>query len=147
MRKLMKAFCSTVCVMSLAMPADVMADPTADADDIMEDHFNIPDDGEDYCMVFTRGEFDAENMSTEPAERSGSMVLFISRPDGRLVTDAQVITTLIDSQGTQTMSRARQFLGGYLIASTQLPPGSYRMEAEVITDSRLLTNEFTFKKT
>jgi hypothetical protein len=44
------------------------------------------------------------------------------------------------------MRRARPLKGGYLIDTAYLAPGPYRLEAEIITDGQLLTDEFLFRK-
>jgi len=74
------------------------------------------------------------------------MVMFISDPRGKIVKDAQVVTTVIDYAGRQLMQRALPMKGGYLIDTMQLPPGDYRLEAEIVTSGRLLTDEFVFQK-
>jgi hypothetical protein len=80
------------------------------------------------------------------ADQFATLVMFISNPDGKIVKDAQVVTTIIDQNGGQVMRRARPLKGGYLIDTAHLTPGPYRLEAEIVTNGCLLTDEFLFQK-
>ena len=84
------------------------------------------------------------------AEMSGQpepMLIFITNPEGEIVKDAHVVTSIIGQNGFQVMRRARLFKGAYLIDTARLTPGNYRLEAEVVTSGWLLTDEFSFQYT
>lgn len=72
--------------------------------------------------------------------------LFITGADGKIIKNAQVVTTIIDQQGNQQAARALPFKGGYMIAIDHLPAGQYLVEAEILTKGQLLTDQFRFNK-
>lgn len=72
--------------------------------------------------------------------------MFVTDARGKIIKNAQVVTTIIDRQGNQHLSRALPFKGGYLLAIDHLSTGRYRVEAEILTIGQLLTNEFRFNK-
>ena len=72
--------------------------------------------------------------------------MFLSDPDGKIVKNAQVVTTIVDQNGVQQMRRAKPLKGGYLVNTVYLTPGQCRLEAEVVVDGWLLTDEFQFQR-
>jgi hypothetical protein len=146
MKKVIKAVCSALCVTAMAMPASALANPVNELDDNIEDATVQQGQAEDYKLAFVTGDFGLQFAVTGPNQALGAMVMFISDPRGKIVKDAQVVTTVIDCTGRQLMQRARPMKGGYLIDTMQLPPGYYRLEAEIVTCGRLLTDEFVFQK-
>ena len=146
MKKIIKAVCSALCVTAMALPASALADPVNELDDNIEDSTVQKDQSEDYNLAFVTGDFGLQFAVTDADQALGAMVMFISDPRGKIVKDAQVVTTVIDYAGRQLMQRALPMKGGYLIDTMQLPPGDYRLEAEIVTSGRLLTDEFVFQK-
>ena len=146
MKKIIKAVCSALCVTAMALPASALADPVNELNDNTEDATFQQGQAEDYKLAFVTGDFGLQLAVTDSDQALGAMLMFISDPRGKIVKDAQVVTTVIDDAGHQLMQRARPMKGGYLIDTMQLPPGYYRLEAEIVTSGRLLTDEFLFQK-
>ncbi len=79
-----------------------------------------------------------------PGGLSGrELVLRLLAPDGRRVTGAQVIVTVVDALGNQRLARSPESAGGYLIDLSTAARGICHIEVEVITGGRLLTDYFT----
>jgi hypothetical protein len=146
MKKVIKAVCSALCVTAMAMPASALASSVNELEDNIEDSTVQQDQSDDYNLAFVTGDFGLQFAVTDPNQPLGAMVMFISDHKGKIVKDAQVVTTVIDHAGGQMMQRARPLKGGYLIDTMHLPPGHYRLETEIVTNSRLLTDEFVFQK-
>lgn len=146
MKKLIKAVCSALCVTAMTLPASAMANPVNEFDDNIDDATIQQDPSDDYKLAFVTGDFGLQFAVTGPNQPLGAMVMFISDSKGKIVKDAQVVTTVIDCVGHQLMQRALPMKGGFLIDTMQLPPGQYRLEAEIVTNGQLLTDEFTFQK-
>lgn len=146
MKKVIKAVCSALCVTTMAMPAPALAGPDQETEDLVEDVVTQPDQLSNYQLAFVTGDYGMQFAITGPSQPFGAMVMFISDPNGRMVKDALVVTTIIDRDGRQMMQRASTRKGGYLIDTMQLPPGHYRMEAEIATNGHFLTDAFAFQK-
>lgn len=150
MKKLIKTFCSAICVMSITVPLNALAAPLEEVVDINEEQIEQPSDRKegqkDYHLAFLTGDFGlrtADKVADRPID---TMMLFITNQEGKMVKDAQVVNTVISQDGAQQMSRARIYKGGYVVAINHLPAGKYRLESEIITGGQLLTNEFNFYK-
>ena len=146
MKKVIKAVCSALCVTAMALPAATLANPVNEAEDSIEDAAIEQDLSGDYHLAFVTGDFGLQFALTDMNQPLGAMVMFISDPRGKIVKNAQVVTTVIDHAGRQMMQRARPMKGGYLIDTMHFPPGHYRLEAEIATNGWLLTDEFAFQK-
>jgi hypothetical protein len=146
MKKIIKAVCSALCVTAMALPASALANPGNELDDNIEEATVQQEQSDDYNLAFVTGDFGLQFAVTGPNLALGAMVMFVSDPRGKIVKDAQVVTTVIDCAGRQLMQRAQPMKGGYLIDTMQMPPGHYRLEAEIVTNGRLLTDEFVFQK-
>lgn len=146
MKKLSKAVCSVLFATTMAFPANALANPTREVDDAAEEQISRSFEDEHYNLAFLTGDFDLHYSKAGMTDQIGTMVMFLSGPDGKIVKDAQVVTTIIGENGAQQMRRARPTKGGYLIDTAQLSPGRYRLEAEVITAGHLLTDEIHFQK-
>ena len=146
MKKLSKAVCSVLFATSMALPANALANPNPEFDDAAEEQVAQPCEDDQYNMAFLTGDFDMYYAKAGMTDQIGTMVMFLSGPDGKIIKDAQVVTTIIAANGTQQMRRARATKGGYLIDTANLSPGQYRLEAEIITAGRLLTDEIHFRK-
>ena len=150
MKKLIKTVCSAFCVMSITVPVNALANSQEEATDLLDEQIEqSADESQDnnaYHMAFLTGDFGlqvAKGVAAEPIE---TLVLFISDPNGKIIKDAQVVNTIVDQDGRQTMSRARPYRGGYLVAIHKLPTGRYRLETEIVADGQLLTDEFIFNR-
>lgn len=146
MKKLSKAVCSVLFATSMALPANALANPNPEFDEATEEQVAQPCEDDQYNTAFLTGDFDMYYAKAEMTDQIGTMVMFLSGPDGKIIKDAQVVTTIIASNGTQQMRRARPTKGGYIIETAHLSPGQYRLEAEIITAGRLLTDEIHFRK-
>ena len=147
MRKLIRALCSIFFVTAMCLPAEATTNPSEEADDAKEEIAEEPVEANGYHLGFLAGDFNVQvaDAATSQADAT-ALVLFINGIDGKIVKDAQVVTTTIDQLGNQTMRRANPFKGGYLISINDLRAGPYRLETEIITNGWLLTNEFNFRK-
>jgi hypothetical protein len=146
MKKVIKAVCSALCVTAMALPASALANPANELEDNIEEATVQQDQLDDYHLAFVTGDFGLQFAMTDPNQPLGAMVMFISDPKGKIVKNAQVVTTVIDQAGRQVMQRALPMKGGYLVDTMHLPPGYYRLEAEIVAGGQLLTDEFTFQK-
>ena len=147
MKKFIQALFSIFFVTSMALPADALENSVEEPKDTSEEQAIEPVMADDYHVAFLSGDFGLQFSRIPMTDQFATMVMFISNPDGKVVKGAQVVTTIIDQNGTQMMRRARPLKGGYLIDTAHLAPGPYRLEAEIITNGQLLTDEFLFQKT
>ena len=146
MKKLSKAVCSVLFATTMAFPGNALANPDQEFDDNAEEQVSQPFEEDHYSMAFLTGDFDLHYSKAGMTDQIGTMVMFLTGPDGKIVKDAQVVTTIVAGNGVQQMRRARPVKGGYQIDTAHLPPGPYRLEAEIITSGRLLTDEIYFRK-
>ena len=139
-----------ICILSIVLTGKVLAVPAEESLDNLKDLADQSpakaDKGKDFHLAFMTADFGLQLVSTEAGQPIGTLLLFLSDTNGNIIKDAQVITTIIDQQGSQQSSRALPFKGGYMIAINHLPTGQYRVEAEVVTNGQLLTEEFRFNK-
>ena len=152
MKKLIKSLCSVFCFVNMALP--VIAQPLI-GEDILEsiDGQSEPkaekqERKDGYHLALMTGDFSLQLVGLNAHSKNpvGTLMLFVSNPEGRIVKDAQVITTIIDSFGNQQMNRACPCKGGYVIGIEHLLAGYCRVETEIAAGGRLLTDEFTFFK-
>jgi hypothetical protein len=150
MKKSYKFIGLAFCVLSITMAGNVQATPSEETLDCLEEQTNQPaakNHREKDChLFFLKRDFGVQEASMEAGEPINTFHLFITDMDGKLIRNAQVITTIIDQQGNQQTSRALPFKGGYMIAIDHLSTGQYRVEAEIVTKDQLLTDEFRFNK-
>lgn len=104
-------------------------------------------DPEKECRLFylTKG-LGLQEAGLTAGEPVSTLQLFITGPDGKLIKNAQVVTTIVDHRGRQQSIRSLPCKGGYLVAIDQLAAGTYRVETEIIAKGRLFTDEFRFIK-
>jgi hypothetical protein len=146
MKKLCKALCSLFFVTSIAFPGAVIASTNQETDDTADELVIGSGEEGTYNLAFLNGDFGLHNSRAAMHEQCGTMLVFLCGPHGKIVKDAQVVTTIVDQYGNQTMRRARPLKGGYLVDTEHLAPGPYRLETEVITSGWLLTDELHFQK-
>lgn len=125
--------------------ANTLPNPIEEFNDADEER-NSPLESDNFKQAFLTGDFELLLFNTRLKGRLGTMVMFLGDPDGELVKDAQVITTVVGQSGIQQMRRARPWKGGYLIDTEYLKFGQYRLEVEIVTDCWLLADEFYFQK-
>ena len=146
MKKLIQILCSIFFATTISLPAEALANPAEDINDNADEQVAPASESDMYHQALVMGDFGFQFSSMQTAHNFGLPMIFINDPNGKMVKDAQVVTTIIDPDGRQLMNRAWPFKGGYLVSATELPPGQYRLEAEIITNGRLLTDEFSFVK-
>ncbi len=146
MKKMIQLVCSLLFATSISCPADALVVPSEDPADLKVEERVEATPSEDYQVAFLEmalGEFSGEQSQALPEQK----VLFISDSRGKIIKDAQVITTLVSPTGRQIMQRAWPFVGGYLISTSNLPAGQYRVEVEAAANGQFVTDEFVFSKT
>jgi len=146
MKKLCKALCSLFFATTIVFPGTLLASTNQDSDETADELVAGAAEEDTYNLAFLNGNFGLNYSRTAVPEQLGPMLMFLCGPEGRIVKDAQVVTTIIDQDGNQTMRRARPLKGGYLVDTEHLPTGQYRLEAEIITAGWLLTDEIHFQK-
>jgi hypothetical protein len=146
MKKIIQVLCSIFFATTLSLPVDALANPVEELDDDLESCTAQHAESDSYHLALVTGDFGLQLASTATAHRSDHPILFISDPAGKIVTDAQVITTIIEPNGVQTMNRAWPVRSGYLLSTNHLSSGRYLIEAEIITNGCLLTDTFSFVK-
>lgn len=146
MKNLFKALCSVFFVTTMAFPADALTSPAEEVDEATEKQAAQTATSDNYHLAFLTGDFGLQHAGSDASRQVGPLVMFLSGPDGKIVKEAQVVTTIIDACGNQSMQRARPLKGGYLVETAHLAPGQYRLETEIIVDGWLLTDEMTFQK-
>ena len=146
MKKLCKALFSVLFATSIAIPVNALATSPQETDDTADELVASPAEEETFNVAFLNGDFGLHYSRDGMADRLGTLLMFLGGPDGKIVKNAQVVTTIIDQDGNQTMRRARPLKGGYLVDTEYLLPGQYRLEAEIITSGWLLTDELHFQK-
>jgi len=150
MKKTYKFIGLAFCVLSIALAGNGLAAPFEESLDNLGEQSDQPterNDGEKAChLFFVKRDLGLQEASMDAGEPVNTFHLFITGADGKIIKNAQVITTIIDQQGNQQASRALPFKGGYMIAIDHLTSGSYLVEAEIVTSGQLLTDEFRFNK-
>ncbi len=146
MKRIFKGLCSLFFATTIAFPASAMATFVEEFDDVAEEQVIQSSEPDNYKLAFLTGDFGLHFSNMGSIDQSGTLVMFLSDPNGRIIKNAQVITTIIDQNGTQQMYRANPMKGGYLVNTTHLIEGPYRLEAEIVTNGWLLTDEFYFQK-
>jgi len=146
MKNLVNVLCSIFFATTLSLPAEALANPVEDLNDTIDEQVVEHSAADCYHLALLTGDFGLQLVKTGSTYNSGPPIVFTSDPTGKIVKDAQVITTIIASSGDQIMLRAWPFKCGYLVATNHLSPGRYRVEAEIVTEGRILTDEFSFIK-
>ena len=147
MKRFLKTLLSVFCAMNVAAPTTLLASPGQEFEEVSEEQETQFEDSEDYKVTFLNADFALSRDRNDILAQAESMIIFITDPHGKIVKDAQVVTTIIGTHGDQLMSRAYPYKGGYVINTKSLPPGIYRLESEIITNGSLLTDEFNFRRT
>ena len=147
MKKMIQVLCSIFFATTISLPADALANPIEEFDDDIEGNTVQQAESDNYHLALVTGDFGLQLVNSSTTRGSDVPMIFISDPAGKMVTNAQVVTTIIEPNGTQVMHRAWPFKSGYLLSTNHLSPGQYQVEAEVIANGWLLTDAFSFVKT
>lgn len=146
MKKLIRVLCSLFFVTTMVLPADAAVNPAEELDDPGGESAVEPSTPENFQRAFLSGDFGLNLARVAKASQPETLFMFINAPGGGIIRDARVVTTIIDQNGRQEMRRANPYKGGFLVFTDHLQPGPYRLEAEIVTNGWLLTDEFHFQK-
>ena len=147
MKNIIKALFSIFVALTISSPIESSANPVLELNDFSEEEETRGSESgpEGYSIMFLRSDFSLSPDRRNISDQAGSLVMFMTSPESKIVKNAQVVVTLISQTGEQTMSRARPHKGGYFIPTDSLDPGHYRLEAEIIADGWLLTDQVNFE--
>ncbi|SEA46553.1 hypothetical protein SAMN05660420_02167 [Desulfuromusa kysingii] len=147
MKKLLQVLFSIFFATTISLPAEALATPTEEIDDTVgEQTATKASEPENYYLRFIMGNFGTQFLTEDSTPNAESPMLFVSDSMGKIVKNAHVVATIIAPDGRQMMGIAQPFRSGYLLPTHHLMPGRYRVEAEVVTNGWLLTDEFSFMK-
>ncbi len=147
MKKLIKILCSIFLASTISAPIDTLARIGEDMNEANEEHIGQVSESDNYHISLVVGDFGLLQARAATTLHSDSPIMFVRSPAGKIVKDAQVVTTIINSDGAQTMCQALPSRSGYLVPTAHLLPGSYLIEAEIVTNGWLLTDIFHYVKT
>jgi hypothetical protein len=147
MKKVFRTIISILFTIAMTSPSGALATTVQEVEETVDERETKVFDCEEYSLIFLTGDFELSLSRSNVVDQAGSLVLFLTNPDGKIIKDAQVVTTIVGQNGSQIMHRARPFKNAYLIDTGQLMPDRYRLEAEIVTNGRLLTDEFFFQHT
>lgn len=141
MKKIFQFLCSGFFATSICCSVDAFVVPVDETSDISTKISSDSTSNKYYKNSLL--EMDLGDLLKEHSQvRQKKQILFVSDSQGNIITNAQVVATIIPPSGSHIMKRAWPFGGGYLIPTGKLSPGQYRVEVEVITGSQLMTDEF-----
>jgi hypothetical protein len=147
MKNIFRIICSLIFATSVTLPADVLATEIDEADPDGQEIAAESAVSDQYQLSLVVGDFGLLSQRENDLSFSDSPLIFVSDPTGKIIKNAQVVTTIVAVDGTcENMHRAWPFRGGYLVPTNDLPAGRYFVEAEIITDGRLITDLFTLEK-
>jgi len=147
MRKWTKLICSAFCFLNITLPGNVLATNLDDQIENSEDQTEqFSQEDKEHLLTFMTADSNLHEVSMQAGQPIESLHLFLADTSGKIIKDAQVITTLIDQDGNHKASRATPYKCGYFVATDQLPAGSYRVETEIVARGQLWTDEFVFNK-
>ena len=136
--------------LSITLAGNVLAIRSEEMLENREEQADQPtekNDNEKDCHLFLlKSDLGVQEASMEAGEPINTFHLFITGRDGKIIKNAQVVTTIIDQQGNQQANRALPFKGGYMLTIAHLATGQYLVETEIVTKGQLLTDVFRFNK-
>jgi hypothetical protein len=147
MKNFFKTLLSIFCAMSVSAPTTVLANTDQEFEEVSEEQEIRPADSDNYSLTFLNADFVLSRDRSDIRDQAESLIIFVADPLGKIVKDAQVVTTIVGPYGDQLMRRAHPYKGGYVINTKMLTPGTYRVETEIATNGWLLTDEFNFLRT
>jgi len=130
---------------NLTLPVDAVAveiDSATDKDNSVRTETANDEDYQFAMLMNACNLFHAEEevAIAEPA------LIMVTDPQGRVVSDAQVVANLIDTaNGSQIMVRAWPYRSGYLVPTQNLSYGRYLVETEIVTNGRFLSKLFSLE--
>lgn len=138
------------CALSMTVAGNALATRMEEALETLDeqtDQAAEKSDREKDCrLFFLKRNLGVQEASMEAGEPIDILHMFITGADGKIIKNAQVVSTIIDRHGNQQLSRALPFKGGYILAIDHLSSGQYRVETEILTTGQFLTDEFRFNK-
>ena len=147
MKNFFKTLLSIFCAMNVAAPTTLLASMGQEFEELSEEQEPRFEDSDNYTVTYLNADFALSQDRPDILAQAESMIIFIADLHGKIIKDAQVVTTIVGSHGDQLMSRANPYKGGYVLNTKSLPPGIYRLECEIVTNGSLLTDEFNFRRT
>lgn len=147
MKNFFKTLLSIFCAMSVSAPTTVLATTDQEFEEVSEEQETRPTDSDNYTLTFLNADFGLSRDRSDIRDQAESLIIFVADPLGKIVKDAQVVTTIVGPHDDQLMRRAHPYKGGYVIDTKMLAPGTYRVETEIATNGWLLTDEFNFLRT
>lgn len=147
MKNFFKTLLSIFCAMSVSAPTTVLANTDQEFEEVSEERETRPAAADDYSLTFLNADFALSRDRSDIRDQAESLIIFVADPLGKIVKDAQVVTTIVGPHEDQLMRRAHPYKGGYMINTKTLTPGMYRVEKEIATNGWLLTDEFNFLRT
>lgn len=144
MKKIFRTLFTVFVAVLMTSPNGALATTFQEIEETLEDR-KVSSFYDDYRLTFLDANFELTLDRSDLSDQAGSLMVFITSPDGKIVKDAQVVTTIIANDGNQIMARAQPFKGAFLIDTESLASGQYLLEAEIITNGCLLTEEFKFR--
>lgn len=147
MKNIFRIICSLIFATSVTLPADVLATEIDEAEGEGQEIAAEAAMSDQYQLSLVVGDFGLLSQRENDLSFSDSPLIFVSDPAGKIVKNAQVVTTIVAADGSRkSMHRSWPFKGGYLIPTHGLAAGRYFVEAEIVTDGRLLTDLFILEK-
>ena len=147
MKNFFKTLLSIFCAMSVSAPTTVLATTGQEFEEVTEEQEPQVEDSDNYTLTFLNADFVLSRDRSDIRDQAESLIIFVADPLGKIVKDAQVVTTIVGPYGDQLMRRAHPYKGGYVINTKMLTTGTYRVETEIATNGWLLTDEFNFRRT
>jgi len=150
MKKMIKVFGLTYCLLNLNPTNAVLATSPDNAFGSPEEQIEQtldPENRDDSCRLFyVKKDFGLQLAGMEEREPINTLHFFVASMDGKIINNAQVVTTLHNEQGESYAVRALPFKSGYTIDIAPYPAGQYLAEVEIVADHQLRTKMFRFAK-
>lgn len=149
MKKPFKLLGVALCSLSISVAGNALASPEealAFNDGPANRSAQNEEEKRDCNVFFVKDNFSIQLASMHPGEPVNTFHMFVTDHDGKIVKNAQVVTTIIDKHGHQQLCRAIPYKGGYLLAIEHLAPGEYTVEAEIVAKNHLMVDMFRFAK-
>ena len=127
MKNFFKTLLSIFCAMSVSAPTTVLATTDQEFEEITEEQESLVKDSDDYTLTFLNADFALSRDRSDIRDQAESLIIFVADPFGKIVKNAQVVTTIVGPHGDQLMRRAHPYKGGYVINTKALTPGMYRV--------------------
>ena len=120
MKNFFKTLLSIFCVMNVSAPTTVLATTGQEFEELTEEQEPQVEDSDDYTLTFLNADFALSRDRSNIRDQAESLIIFVADPLGKIVKDAQVVTTIVGPHGDQLMRRAHPYKGGYVINTKAL---------------------------